>query len=275
MIDSAVFALFREGLGYDLQPGDPVTSRLPFVSSPAPLMCAIAAYLIAVGMGVAKLKAAEKAGRKMVRPNALIMLMVLMHNAFLVVLSLYMCVGVIVAAVRSGYRFTGNSYDPKDSAMVQVVYVFYMSKLYEFLDTIIMIVKGNLRQVSFLHVYHHVSISFIWWSICYNAPGGEAYLSIAMNSWVHVCMYLYYFLTAIIKGEESRKKYLWWGRYLTQMQMLQFMTNLVHGGLCIVLSPYPKFFSISIVVYMLTLLVLFGQFYVAKYGGKKKTKKSE
>ena len=27
---------------------------------------------------------------------------------------------------------------------------------------VIMIVKGNMRQVSFLHVYHHVSISIIW-----------------------------------------------------------------------------------------------------------------
>jgi hypothetical protein len=26
----------------------------------------------------------------------------------------------------------------------------------------IMIMKGNMRQVSFLHVYHHVSISVIW-----------------------------------------------------------------------------------------------------------------
>jgi hypothetical protein len=28
---------------------------------------------------------------------------------------------------------------------------------------IIMIVKGNMRQVTFLHVYHHVSISLIWY----------------------------------------------------------------------------------------------------------------
>jgi hypothetical protein len=36
-----------------------------------------------------------------------------------------------------------------------------------------MLMKGNLNQVSFLHVYHHVSISCIWWVIAYAAPGGD------------------------------------------------------------------------------------------------------
>jgi len=31
----------------------------------------------------------------------------------------------------------------------------------------------NFRQISFLHVYHHASIFFVWWIIVYYAPGGE------------------------------------------------------------------------------------------------------
>ena len=38
---------------------------------------------------------------------------------------------------------------------------------------VIMLLKGNAKQVSFLHVYHHVSISCIWWAIAYAAPGGD------------------------------------------------------------------------------------------------------
>ena len=57
--------------------------------------------------------------------------------------------------------------------------------------------------------------------------------------------------------------------------MLQFLINLVHGALCIVVSPYPKFYSIAMTVYMLSLLVLFGQFYVAKYLSKKKASKDK
>ena len=31
---------------------------------------------------------------------------------------------------------------------------------YEFVDTLIMILKKNTRQISFLHVYHHASTFF-------------------------------------------------------------------------------------------------------------------
>lgn len=38
-------------------------------------------------------------------------------------------------------------------------------------------------------------------------------------------MYVYYFLaSAIGKDEARRRKYLWWGKYLTMFQMTQFVT---------------------------------------------------
>jgi hypothetical protein len=36
-----------------------------------------------------------------------------------------------------------------------------------------MVLKRNVRQITFLHVYHHSSIALIWWIIAYHAPGGE------------------------------------------------------------------------------------------------------
>jgi elongation of very long chain fatty acids protein 4 len=57
--------------------------------------------------------------------------------------------------------------------MAILVYMFYMSKYVEFMDTIIMVLKRNMRQITFLHVYHHSSIALIWWIIAYHAPGGE------------------------------------------------------------------------------------------------------
>jgi hypothetical protein len=80
------------------------------------------------------------------------------------------------------------------SHLHRYAWVFYVSKIYEFLDTFIMLLKNNLKQVSFLHVYHHATISFMWWMIAHRAPGGDAYFSAALNSWVHVCMYTYYLM---------------------------------------------------------------------------------
>jgi len=38
--------------------------------------------------------------------------------------------------------------------MAKIIWVFYVSKIVEFIDTVIMVLKKNNRQVSFLHVYH-------------------------------------------------------------------------------------------------------------------------
>ena len=52
-----------------------------------------------------------------------------------------------------------------------------------------------------------------------------AYYSAALNSLVHMVMYMYYFLaSAIGRDEKKRRKYLWWGKYLTMFQMTQFVT---------------------------------------------------
>jgi GNS1/SUR4 family len=39
---------------------------------------------------------------------------------------------------------------------------FYISKYYEFVDTWILIAKG--KDASFLQVYHHAGIAFIFWA---------------------------------------------------------------------------------------------------------------
>ena len=72
--------------------------------------------------------------------------------------------------------------------MAKILYIFYLSKILEFGDTVIMALKKNYHQISFLHVYHHSSIFCVWWVIVYFAPGGESYFSAALNSGIHVFM---------------------------------------------------------------------------------------
>lgn len=37
---------------------------------------------------------------------------------------------------------------------------------YEFTDTLIMVLKKNERQISFLHIYHHATTFFPCWCAC-------------------------------------------------------------------------------------------------------------
>jgi len=42
-------------------------------------------------------------------------------------------------------------------------YLFYISKLLEFADTMLMVLRKKTEQVTFLHVFHHSTMFPIWW----------------------------------------------------------------------------------------------------------------
>jgi elongation of very long chain fatty acids protein 4 len=260
-ISTVTFKILQD-IGWNVRPTSTVTSQWIAVESPTILMSCLIVYLVVVSTGCAKLRRQSKTSKE---PSWLKSIVVF-HNLFLILLSAYMCLGCVAEAYSNGYTIWGNNYKPSEIKMARLIYTFYVSKIYEFIDTFIMLLKGNLKQVSFLHIYHHATISFIWWMIVRVAPGGDAYFSAALNSWVHVCMYSYYLLAIVIgKSELKRQKYLWWGRYLTQMQMFQFVLNLCQALYCSKYSPYPKFLSKILLVYMASLLALFGHFYYSKH----------
>ncbi|KAI5055008.1 hypothetical protein GOP47_0030153 [Adiantum capillus-veneris] len=214
----------------------PPTKGLPGVDSPTPVLFGILAYLTAVILGLQWIKSSGLKPR--LHEPFLLQAFVILHNLFCLGLSLYMCLNISIRAFQLNYALWGNAYDQHETLMAFYIYIFYMSKYPEFLDTIIMLWKRNTRQVSVLHVYHHVSIAFIWWLIAHHAPGGDAYFSAAINSAVHVFMYLYYLLSALLRNnEKARRKYLFWGKYLTQLQMLQFLFNMIQAYYCIKLKP--------------------------------------
>lgn len=71
------------------------------------------------------------------------------------------------------------------------------------------------RQVTFLHVYHHSSITFVVGLIVPYSFSGDFYLPILLNSVVHVVMYSYYLLMVL-------KVPFPWKSMITIMQLVQF-----------------------------------------------------
>ena len=203
--------------------------------------------------------------------------LVFLHNVFLVVLSAYMSGGIVNEVYKNGYSIWGSPYNEKETELARFILIFTLSKLYEYLDTVIMVLKGNMYQVTFLHCYHHVSVSFFWWMAYYIMPGGEGWLGAALNSFVHVIMYSYYLLATLSSNNPNfRKKYLWWGKYLTTFQMLQFVENGLHCVYMLRNKTYSAVMAKFGVYYMVTLLFLFGNFFVRKYilgGSKSKAKR--
>lgn len=192
---------------------------------------------------------------------------ILFYNFFMTLLNLYMTFEFFIVAWKESYSLTCQpvdySYSKNALRMASVCWVYYASKYAELVETLIFALRKKYNQISFLHVYHHTTMLALWWSVSKWIPGGQAFLFGGLNSFVHVVMYVYYGLSAL--GPAVRK-YLWWKKYITILQLSQFV---ILFFFCIQ-NVYRKCdFSRAVVIanvaYSLSLLVLFLNFYANAY----------
>ncbi|XP_023340269.1 elongation of very long chain fatty acids protein AAEL008004 isoform X2 [Eurytemora carolleeae] len=95
------------------------------------------------------------------------------------------------------------------------------------------------------------------------AGGGHTSFGGTWNMLVHVIMYFYYFLAAA----GVKRELLWWKKYLTGLQMVQFVAVILHAMFPLVLSDcnYPKEMSFIIIFNGALYFVLFWKFYKKSY----------
>jgi hypothetical protein len=226
------------------------------------------------------------------------------YNMALVALSAYMFIELIIGLYQANYNLRCEtirlgSQEPGDIRIANALYVYFVSKAVEFMDTIFMILRKKFSQITFLHVFHHSTMLLIWWICTMWLPGGQSYFGATFNCFIHVWMYLYYALACL----PSMKDKLWWKKYITKMQLIQFFSALTHTSLALYNGcDYPlwvspsthnlmftcsftlkiyKYLKISYFLkgqylltgYMLILIVLFSNFYIHAY--LKRPKKSQ
>lgn len=69
---------------------------------------------------------------------------------------------IVWIATPQGYSVLPcNAFDNANPVMGNVLYMFYLSKLLDFMDTFFIIVGKKWNQLSLLHVYHHLTIFFV------------------------------------------------------------------------------------------------------------------
>jgi len=272
-------ASITEVYNHLVEPGfaDPRVASWPLMRMRGPI-CISIIYLLAVPIGNRIMRDREPMKLKTFS---------LIHNGVLFFLSLYMA----VETVRQCYANFGwatypqwcNPVEPRLSgpngtigftesgaALARVLYIHYVSKAYEFVDTLIMVAKKNKRQISFLHVYHHATTFFpVWWAVVKYGPGGEAWFCCFLNSLVHVFMYGYYFGAALGVKINIVK------RCITQFQMIQFCMFITQSVyLLFVTDCYrPRVQPYLLLVQCIIFLTLFTNFYIKSYS-KPKSKSS-
>ncbi|GAB0092073.1 Elongation of very long chain fatty acids protein [Sergentomyia squamirostris] len=161
--------------------------------------------------------------------------------------------------------------DPNAVLLARATWLYFLTKLIEILDTLFFILRKKNNQLSGMHIYHHASVIVYSHLMTKYLPVGISYLPLLFNSGVHVLMYVYYGLSAIGPAVQP---YLWWKKYLTLIQIIQFVcgfgiqiTSEVIG--C---NTLPPIVSVLHLMFSISFFVLFGQFYMKSY---KKTQKSD
>lgn len=103
-------------------------------------------------------------------------------------------------------------------------WLFMMSRLVEWLDTVFFVLRKKDRQVTKLHVFHHSFVPMLCWIYLKYNPGYTVAFFPFVNTFVHTIMYSYYLLATF---GPKMQPYLWWKKYLTWLQIVQFVLILV------------------------------------------------
>eukprot|EP00731_Ephydatia_muelleri_P006067 Em0003g315a len=242
-----------------LRDSDPRTKDWFLMQSPSPMLALCAAYFVMCAVGPRLMR-----NRK---PFEMTVAMVI-YNITMVGLSFYLFVEIFLSAQALDYTYICDVVDYEDRSepamrMSSVIWLYFLSKIIEFLDTFFFILRKKDDQITFLHVYHHSTMVMIWWMVTKWYGGGNSFFSAMLNSFVHVVMYTYYLLSAL--GPRVRK-YLWWKKYLTGMQLIQFLVMLVHCTHSLLIEcGYDRRPQWIYFFYLLSHIALFSNFYRNAY----------
>lgn len=167
------------------------------------------------------------------------------YNASMILCNIYLIKRalVLVDNGRSFFNCRGVEMDYSHvDEIAAITELFLLSRLADFLDTIWFVLRKKHSHVSFLHVFHHSYVPTVTYVATRWVPVVPNAMSFPfINSAIHVVMYAYYLLATF----PSMRPHLWWKRYLTALQMLQFVMVLIYN--------------------------IYGYFYFSHYCGKSQT----
>lgn len=249
---------------------DPRTNDWFLISSPVPGLTILIGYLYFVLSWGPKHMEHRK-------PYQIKNILVL-YNLFQVLLSCWLFYEGLDAAWLRKYSWKCEPVDRSDTPhalrIAQGVYIYFLAKISELLDTVFFVLRKKERQISFLHMYHHTVMPMVSWGTAKYFPGGHGTFIGVINSFVHIVMYTYYLLAALLPHAQH-EKYLWWKKYITTLQMGQFCLAFLHSfQLLFYDCGYPRWSVILVLPNAVFFYLLFSDFYNNAYtkDGKKVTK---
>jgi len=194
----------------------------------------------------------------------------LVYNLFQTLFSTWMFMEGWGFYVSGNYNWQCEPVDYSDSPTakraVNLAWWYFFSKFIDLFDSFFFVARKKFGHLSALHVIHHSTLPWLcWWGPRF-VGGGQSGFGPFLNSGVHTVMYLYYLLAAC--GPQVQK-YLWWKKYLTTLQLVQFVLVFLHALQPLVVTcDYPVAASLMFAFTGVQYFFLFMAFYKKAYSSK-------
>ncbi|XP_026666720.1 elongation of very long chain fatty acids protein 7-like [Ceratina calcarata] len=175
------------------------TNNWFLVSSPLPITFLTFAYLYFV----------LKCGPRYMegRPAYKLYRFIRLYNIFQIVSNAMIIYATIEAGWYKDYFIYCVKVDFTDSPQAMkfasISWYLLLLKIIDYIETGMFVLRKKQRQVSFLHLYHHVSTAWLAWAHIKYFTSGISLILPIVNCAVHVLMYTYYLLSSIKSLEKT------------------------------------------------------------------------
>lgn len=250
---------------------DPRTRHYPLVLNPFFVVLMLISYLYFV-------KVAGPRWMKQREPFKITHI-IRVYNVAMVLVNMVMLVIVLIPTYLPGGTYsllcqglTGHSPE-RHLKYYRCGWILITCRYADLLDTVFFVLRKKFNQITQLHVIHHTIVVINIWFFARFAPEGQPALGLALNIFVHIVMYTYYFLASF---GSRMQKCLWWKKYLTTLQIVQFLIIIVHMSVPLFVEcGFPRRVVHIANAQTLLILCLFINFYIRSYMGNRNSSTAE
>ncbi|XP_062125635.1 elongation of very long chain fatty acids protein F-like [Drosophila sulfurigaster albostrigata] len=237
-------------------------TQLILSSSPWPMLFIICSYLLFV-LKLGRKFMDNREAFKLQRVLQIYNFMQVLYNSILLLGAVYYL--IIFRPHNLSCLTVMASDNPLKNTDRLLSYAYYINKFIDLLDTVFIVLRKNYKQITALHLLHHLYMPISgYFIIRFNGFGGHIIVTGILNLFVHIIMYSYYYFAS---QRPNIKRNLWWKQYITILQMVQFVIIFVH---CIWTLSQPKCevsrFLIYMVIFMSVIMfIMFTNFFIHAY----------
>ncbi|KAF8781552.1 Elongation of very long chain fatty acids like protein [Argiope bruennichi] len=249
--------------------GDPVTMNRFLTKTITPMITIVTSYVLFVTwIGPTIMK-----NKKPIEMRKLI----IVYNFGLIAFYLYFLLKGAFFIPELGFQFICGSLNSYETPIIPDIfdlgYQLYVVRYIELLDTVFLVLTKKFNMVTPLHVFHHSIVPVFGWFGFRSESSGYLAVFMAVNCIVHIVMYTYYAIAAL---GPKYQKYIWWKKYLTSLQILQFFVMTFYTNIMFAIGCTTSKFTFMFCTFLSVLFFfLFINYYKQAYKSNDKEQEAK